>query len=129
MTGKDDFKVVGRVEGELVVLGVAGPEGDVVVPAEEAEDAREESVEPAGFEDRVVDQLVESVDQEVPAGPVDIEGKDQEVPGGSAGGEVCGGTGCGQQGEKADGLEKSLEVALAVDGGEVVPLERDAIPF
>ena len=55
----------------FVVFGMAGPEMMVVVPAEEGENAQEEAVEPAGFEIRVVDQLVKAVDEKMPEMAVD----------------------------------------------------------
>ena len=51
------------MQSVLVVLGVTGPEVDVVVRAEKAEHAQEKVVEELALEDRGVTQFVEAVEQ------------------------------------------------------------------
>ena len=62
--GEDDFAVFGRMEGVFVVFGMAGPEVDRVIPAEEAEEVEKEDVERLGAEYGAVHQFVEAVDDE-----------------------------------------------------------------
>ena len=57
----------------LVVLLVAGPEQDRVVPAQEAHDGQKERVERLRLEDGLVAQLVETVQKQRPTGPVYLE--------------------------------------------------------
>ena len=78
LSRQDHFEIVGRVQGVLVVLGVTGPEMDVVVRAEKAEQAQEEVVEGLAFEDCGVTQFVEAVEQKGVERAVEKE--DQQQP-------------------------------------------------
>ena len=61
-----------------MVLGVTGPEMDVVVRAEKAEYAQKEIVEELALEDRGMTQFVEAVEQE--GVECAVEKEDQQQP-------------------------------------------------
>ena len=126
--GQHDLAVLGRVEGVLVVLRVAGPELHRVVPAEEAEHVQEEHVEPLGAEDGAVAQLVEAVDDEVVARAVDECGEDEPRPRQVQGGVPRRRAGGGQGPQEAEGLGQAQQVAAAVQLGQELPVQAGAVP-
>ena len=67
------FEIVRRMQGVLVVLLVAGPEQDRVVPAQEADDTQKERVQRLGLEDRFVAKFMEGIQEERPERAVQQE--------------------------------------------------------
>ena len=126
--GQHHLPVLGRVEGVLVVLGVAGPELHGVVPAEEAEHVQEEEVQPLRAEDGAVAQLVEAVDDEVVARAVDEDGEDEPGPGQVQGGVPRRRPGRRQGAQEAEGLGQAQQVAAAVQLGQELTVEAGAVP-
>ena len=125
---QDDFQIIGGMQRVFMMLGVARPELMVIVQAQKTENAEEEDVERFGFEDRIVHQFVEAVDEKLPAGAVEIEQEDDERPRQSAGGEIGGRVSEGQECEITAGLEKTFEIAALVEPAKVFPVDAGAIP-
>lgn len=111
------------------MLGMARPEMNVVVLAQEAEDPQEPAVQGPRLEHRLVDQFVESVNQKLPAGTVYVDDRDDRVPGQVSGGPKRCGAGQTQNAQESPGLQKTPEVAPFVQLGEVFLADRAAIPL
>ena len=52
------------------MLSMASPKQMMIVPPQEREDTQENSIEPPGTENRIVNQLVEAIDQKMPEVPI-----------------------------------------------------------
>ena len=77
---RGDLQIIGRIERELVMLGVAGPEERRVVPAQKADQVEKEAIQEARREDRAVIELMKGVAQESPAGAVHEKRHHRRIP-------------------------------------------------
>ena len=117
------------VQRILVMFGVTRPEVVVVVPSQEGIHAEEEAVQPPRPEDGIMDQFVKAVDQEMPEVAVDEHQEQRNVPRPVEGG-VDGGAGAqGQDGEIAQGLYESQEIAAFVEFRELFPRHTAPVPL
>ena len=66
LEGKHDLQIIGWMQRVLVVFGMACPKVMMVVPTQKGEDPEKKPVEPACPENRVVNQLVKTIDQKMP---------------------------------------------------------------
>ena len=123
-----DLAVLRRVQGVLVVLGVAGPEVDEVVPTEEAEHIKEEPVEPPGTEHGALAQFVEAVDDKTVARAVQEQGRQEPGPRQVHGGVPGCRAGGRERAEVTEGLQHTEGVALAVQFCEDLAVEARAVP-
>ena len=112
-----------------MVLRVACPEENGIVPAHKTEDLEKHHVQPFRFEHGAVTELVESVQQERVAGSVQEQGHEQErerkmfrcIPGEGA-----------REGERAkvtQGLQKPLEVAASIQRVQRLPVQGTPVPI
>lgn len=107
---------------------MTGLEHFMVDPARESQQVAEEGIQPAGFENGAVAELVHRVDEETAYGSMDKDKNDRHPPGPRGAGVIRQGSCHEQDAQVTQSLEGALEIAFAVQILHLGGCQRTAIP-